>query len=123
MTIAATGVVAGDFTQILTDLTRTLSYKVVTITQNARTGDETTAFATASNVSAVFFLNDQKYLFDKDGLLAVGDAYIMAATTVGIKRYDQFTVDSKTYYVETVVRRHVAGVAMADYASCMLVTP
>lgn len=116
----ATGVVAGDFTQILADFTRTVSYKVVTKTTDGL-GNETNSFATAANQGVVFFKEDTRYIFDKEGLLQVGDAYIMAATSIGIKRYDQFTVDGFTYYIESVIRRYVAGVAMMDYGVCFLV--
>lgn len=120
--MADTGVVIDDFNQILADFTRTVSYKVVTKTVDAVTGDETSTYATASDVSLVFFKEDTRYIFDKEGLLQVGDAYIMAPTTTGIKRYDQFTVDGFTYYVENIVRRYVAGVAMMDYGVCFVVT-
>lgn len=120
MTIGETGVSTNDFAQIAADFNRTLSYQVVTkTTDNA--GVETSTYATASNVSAVFFLNDQKYLFDKDGLVEVGDAYIMAPTTTGIKRYDKFSVDGETFIIETIVRRTVAGTAMMDYGTCFKV--
>jgi hypothetical protein len=116
------GVSTNDFAQILSDFGRTLSYKVVTKTTDGMTGDETSTYASASNITAVFFKNDTRYLFDKEGLLQVGDAYIIAATTSGIKRYDQFTIDSITYYVESVVRRVVLGTTMMDYGTCFVVT-
>ena len=114
------GVSTNDFSQILADFTRTVSYKVVTKTTDGL-GSETSSFGSAANQGVVFFKEDTRYLFDKDGLLQVGDAYIMAATSVGIKRYDQFTVDGFTYYIENVIRRYIAGVAMMDYAVCFLV--
>lgn len=114
------GVSTNDFTQILADFTRTVSYKVVTKTTDGL-GNETSSYATASNVGVVFFKEDTRYLFDKEGLLQVGDAYVLVATSVGIKRYDQFTVDGFTYYIESVIRRVIAGVSMMDYAVCFLV--
>jgi hypothetical protein len=117
-----TGVSSSDFTQILNDFTRTVSYKVVTKTTDGMSGDETTTFATASDKGVVFFKEDTRYLFDKEGLLQVGDAYIIAPTSMGIKRYDQFTIDSTTYYIDSVVRRHVLATAMMDYAVCFVVT-
>lgn len=110
------GVAVDDFNQILSDFGRVVSYKVVTRTQDGMTGSETTSFAAASNVTLIFFLEDNRYVWDKEGLLEVGDAYIIAPTTTGIKRYDQLTVDGETYYIETVVRRTVLSTAMADYA-------
>lgn len=115
------GVVVGDFNQILADMGRTVSYSVVTRTTDAMTGSETTTFAVAANQTVIFFLEENRYIWDKEGLLEVGDAYIIAPTTLGIKRYDQFTVDSNTYYIENVIRRHVTTVSMADYAVCFKV--
>lgn len=116
-----TGVVVGDFTQIIGDYGRTVSYKVVTKTTDAITGTETSTFAAASDQTVIFFLEETRYIWDKEGLLQVGDAYIIAPTTSGIKRYDQFTIDSQTYYIENVTKRHVLGTAMCDYATCFKV--
>lgn len=119
--MANTGVVVDDFNQIFSDFSRVLSYKVVTKTTDALTGAETSTFAAASDVNAIFFLEQNRYIFDKEGLLSVGDAYIICPTTTGIKRYDQFTIDGKTYYIETVIRRHVLNTSMLDYATCFMV--
>lgn len=122
MTVQSDGVVAADFTQILNDMGRTLSYRVATKTTDGMTGEETTSYATAGNVTAIFYLEENRYIWDKEGLLEVGDAYIIAPTTAGIKRYDRFSIDGNTYYIETTLRRTVLGTAMADYAVCFLVT-
>ena len=119
--MACDGVSNSDFTEILSDMGTTLSYKICTRTQDAMTGEETTTFATASNVTAIFFLNDTRYVWDKEGLLEVGDAYIIAPTSTGIKRYDQFTVGGDTFYIENVTRRTVLTTAMADYGVCFKV--
>jgi hypothetical protein len=119
--MATTGVTSGDFDQIHSDFARTVSYQVVTKTINPTTGDETSSYSTSSNVDAIFFLQDKKYIFDKEGLLEVGDAYLIAKTSVGIKRYDKFTIDTQTYIIENVIRRHVTSVAMQDYAVCFKV--
>ena len=119
--MASSGVNIDDFAQILSDYGRVVSYKVVTITQDAITGSETTSFATAGNVTVVFFLEDNRYIWDKEGLLEVGDAYIIAPLTVGINRYDQFTIDGETYYIENITKRTVLKIAMADYGVCFKV--
>jgi hypothetical protein len=116
-----TGISTDDFTQILSDFTRTVSYKVVTITNDQITGDETTTFASASDTSVVFFKTDSRFMFDKEGLMEVGDAYIMVPLSKGIKRYDQFTIDGDTYYIDNVINRYVLGVEMFDYGVCFLV--
>lgn len=116
-----TGIVASEFTEILTDMGRTVSYKVVTRTQDGMTGEETTSFASASDQTVIFFLEENRYIWDKAGLLAVGDAYILAPPALAIKRYDQFTIDSQTYYIKNVTKRHVVGVAMLDAGTCFKV--
>jgi hypothetical protein len=84
-------------------------------------GDETSTFASASDVDVIFFKEDCRYIFDKEGLLQVGDAYIIAPTTQGIKRYDQFSIAGETYYIQNIIRRYVLGTLMSDYATCFLV--
>lgn len=115
------GITNDDFSQILTDMGRVVSYKVVTRTKDAITGEETTTYASAADKTVVFFLNDKRWIWDKEGLLDVGDAYIIAATSEGVKRYDQFTIDSQTFYVENVVRRTILDTAMCDYCVCFKV--
>lgn len=113
--VCAGGVSTDDFTQILTDMGRTVSYKVVTKTNNAETGTEVTTFAAAGDKTMIFFLEENRWVWDKEGLLEVGDAYIIAPIATGIKRYDQLTVDGDTYYIENVTRRTVLTTAMVDY--------
>jgi len=112
----ADGVSTADFTQILADLGRTVSYKVMTKTKDPTHGSETTTFAAASDQIVIFFLQENRYVWDKEGLLEVGDAYIIAPIALGIKRYDQVTVDGQTYYIENVTRRAVLQTTMCDYA-------
>lgn len=116
-----TGVVATEFTEILADMGVTVSYKVVTRTTDNMTGEETTAYASASNQTVIFFLEEDKYVWDKSGLIKKGDAYIIAPTSLAIKRYDQFTYNSQTYYIENVTQRKVTGVTMCDFANCFKV--
>lgn len=109
------GVVADDFTQILSDFGRSVTYQVVTRTQDAMTGEETTTFATGSSQTVIFFLQENRYIWDKEGLLSVGDAYIIAPTSLGIKRYDRVTVDGVVYFIENTIRRLVLQTTMQDY--------
>jgi hypothetical protein len=113
MTIG-TGVVTNDFAQILSDMGRTVSWKKVTKTTDPMTGSETSTFAAASNLTVVYFKEDQRYLWDPSGLVEVADAYVLY-TPGTISRYDQITVDSITYYVEEVIQRYVTTVSMVDY--------
>lgn len=122
MTIQSDGVVASDFTQILTDFGRSVSYQVVTKTTDPITGSELSSFAAAAPQTIIFFLEENRFVWDKEGLLAVGDAYIIAAPSLGIKRYDQLAVDGISYYIEDVTRRHVLQTSMVDYATLFKVT-
>jgi len=115
-----TGITNADFTAIHTDFKRTVSYQVLTKSVDGM-GNETSTFAAATNVDLVFFLEENRYIFDKEGLTEVGDAYIIAKTSVGIKRYDQFTLSGETYYIQNVIHRYVLGTAMCDYAVCFKV--
>jgi uncharacterized protein YllA (UPF0747 family) len=116
-----TGISTDDFFQIYNDFYRTVSYQANTKTVDGM-GNETSTFATATDVNLIYFKEDCRYLFDKEGLLQVGDSYILAKTTVGIQRYDRFTIDNISYYIENVIRRYVMGTAMFDYAVCYIVS-
>ena len=115
--MADTGVSVDDFQQILADMGRTVSYKVVTRSQDSITGSETTTFAAAVDVTAIFFLNENKYIWDKEGLVAVGDAYLIVPITFGAKRYDQVTIDGESYYVDNTRNRYVLTVGMQTYCT------
>lgn len=120
MTNTDIGITIADFQQVMDDLQRTISYQVSSKTTDGM-GNETTTFAAASNLLMVFYKNDTRYKFDKEGLTQIGDAYVMAPLTAGIKRYDRLTIDSNVYYIESVVRRYIGDVAMFDYGVLFLV--
>jgi len=120
--MADTGIVADDFSQILSDMGRVVSYQVVTKTTDGMSGTESSSYGTASDKTVVFFREDTRYIWDKEGLLQVGDAYIIAPTSIGVKRGDEFTIDSIKYFIESVIRRHVTSVSMQDFCTCFVVT-
>lgn len=116
------GVSAADFsTTILGDLGRTVSYQVVTRSTDAVTGEETTSYAAAANKTVVFFLEKNRWQWDKEGLLDAGDAYIIATPSEGIKRYDKFSIDGQEYVIDSVTNRDIVGVNMLDYGVCFKV--
>ena len=117
MTNTDTGVVAADFTQILNDMGRSVTHKVVTKTTDSLTGEETTSFATGTSQTVVFFLEENRYIWDNEGLLQVGDAYVIAPPALGFKRYDQIIIDSQTYYIENATSRHVLGTSMCTFCT------
>jgi len=101
-------------------MTRTLSYSVLSKTVDPVTGDEIITYVAAIDKSAVFFLEENRYLFDKEGLVEVGDAYIMFPTSFEPKRMDKFSIDGFTYLVKNVTKRYVTNVFMHWYAVCYL---
>jgi len=113
----STGISATDFSQIMQDYERTVSYSVVTKSVSGN-GEETSTYASPVNYSVIFFLQENRYIFDKEGLLAVGDCYLMAPISLGIKRYDKFTIDGETYIIQNTIERYVANVHMHTYAVC-----
>ena len=117
-----TGISVDDFeVVILGDMGRTVSYSVVTKTIDPMTGSEITTYAAASDKTVIFFLEKNKWQWDKEGLLEVGDAYIIAPTSYGIKRYDKFTIDGNSYYIDNVTRRHITTITMQDFGVCFKV--
>ena len=109
-----------DFDQILSDLKRTVSYLVLTKTIDPVTGDEIMTYAAGADKSVIFFLEENRYVFDKGGLVEVGDAYIMTDTDFEPKRMDRFTIDGFTYDVKNVSKRYVSDVHMHWFAVCYL---
>ena len=109
-----------DFDQILADMKRTVSYYVLSKTIDPVIGDEIITYATAVDKSVIFFLEENRYLFDKEGLVEVGDAYIMTDTDFEPKRMDKFSIDGFTYLVKNVTKRYVTNVFMHWYAVCYL---
>jgi len=120
--MSSTCVTVDDFNQILELQKRTVSYSINTKTTDPMTGSEISTFATASNKDVIFFVEEQRYMFDTEGLTQVGDAYLMAPTSIGIKRYDKFSIDGETFYIENVIKRYVMDVYMFDYGVCFKVT-
>lgn len=115
-----------DFEQILSDMGITVSYQVSTMTTDPLTGVETTSFAAAVSQVLVFFLKQNRNLWDKEGVLSVGDAYVIAPISTGIKRYDRFTVTNasgvnNSYYIDNITRRTVLTTDVSDFGVCFLV--
>lgn len=117
----AQGVSTADFTQIMNDLKRSVSYQVATKTLDSFNADETDSYASAVAKDVVFFNESLRFIFDKEGVLELGDAYIMAPTSEGIKRYDKFTIGGEGYYLKSVIKRTILQVLMFDIAVCFKV--
>ena len=113
----ALGITLDDWTQILNDLGRSITYYSVTKTVN-NLGEETTTMASPTTITAVFLLHNNKFNFDKFGVVEVGDAYMFSPLATNVKRYDKITIDGESYYIDNITRRYIAGIAMYD--SCTL---
>lgn len=113
---------ADDFAMILADMKVTLSYQSTTTTTDELSGNETNTYGEASNKDYIFFLNEKRYMFDKLGLVEVGDAYIMCRTTDTVNRYDKFSVGGRTYIVNNTYPLRVFEELSGYYAVCFLLT-
>lgn len=111
----------GHFTQILSDLGRTVSYSAVTITEDGY-GNRETTYAAGTDKTWIFLKRNQRYLFDKEGLVELGDAYIMIPNTDSISVFDRITMDGETYEVtgsggNPIMVRHFNGATAYKYAT------
>jgi len=66
-----------DFQEILTDFKRTISYEANSKSIDPMTGSEVDTFALPFDIDVIYFKEDCRYIFDKEGLTQVGDCYLM----------------------------------------------
>jgi hypothetical protein len=112
------GITSADFTQILNDLGRTISYQKATKTVDPMNGSEIVSYAAASNQVVAFFLNQHEWIWEQYGLIQVGDAYAIAPHSLGFGKLDKFTIDGDEYIIKEAEYRYVAGVLMHDFCTC-----
>ena len=86
-------------TSIIERLQRTVSYSVNTKTIHPISGEETLTAGTASSLSMVFYKTDQKWFFDKEGMVEGGDAFGVTSSTTTLSRDDKITTNSETFRV------------------------
>jgi len=92
------GVSSQDFSQIFSDLKRTVTYKTAAKTTSNITGTEKLTY-TDSTKNIVFLKRSQRFIFDREGIVELGDAYLMAPTTETIAKGDRVVVDGETYEI------------------------
>lgn len=115
----ALGIGVNETNEILSDWQRAVTLEVSTKSTTNITGSELESYATGSSVNVIFLKRELAYIFEKEGIVEKGDAYVICATAVGVKRYDRITVDSEKYLVENVIiRRAPDGTALFYY--CIL---
>jgi len=84
---------------IINRLKRSVSYSTNTRTIHPISGEETLTAATAADLSMVFYKTDQKWFFDKEGIVEGGDAFGVTSSTTTLTRDDKITTNSETFRV------------------------
>lgn len=101
------GVAQADFdVSIFPDWKVTVSRTPVTKTLDPISGDETLSDGTPANIDVIFLRRSQKWMFDKEGLIEGGDAYILAKSTTSLNKEDKITYNGDTYRVQDLIIRY-----------------
>lgn len=102
------GITSLDFTEIWNDLKRSVTYRTMSKATSNITGTEEFTYSDSTE-SIVFLKRNQRFIFDREGIVELGDAYIMAPNTLAIQKGDRVVVDSETYEITpmdlTVIRK------------------
>jgi hypothetical protein len=112
------GVSNADFTQILTDLSGTITYQQFTGSTDTIYGGTTYTFASDSTKSWVFFKRGSKIDLIKYGIIEQGDAYVIMPTTDSIVFRDRIVYNSEKFEYTpecTEVLRMINGVSLFRY--------
>lgn len=115
------GVLVNDFLKgPLKDWGIDVSYEAPTVTIANSTGKRTITYATAVTIRAVFKERKRRDNLTRDGLIELGDAFIMAKTTDGILQWGRITHGSKLYIIQEVHVRPDHDNPMFHFAECYL---
>ena len=113
------GITAADFTgAALADLGRTVVRNVATKTTGNISGKPVFSYGSNTDITGVFLKKTMGYKWQKEGLLADADAYLLVATTTTVTVDDKITVDAETYLVHNVIIRKWGSTPM--FRSCAL---
>jgi len=103
----AQGVQASDFSDIIfEDWKRQVTRTPVTKITDPITGDETLSDGSTEDIYVIFLKRKTKWMFDKEGLIEGGDAYVMTLPNQTINKDDKITINSETYRVQDVIVRN-----------------
>jgi len=102
--MAVTFVKANWADQIIDRLARTVTHIPVTKTTDNIYGNETLTDGSSVSISGVFLKIADKWMFDEQGKVEGGDAYLMVKDTVTISVDDKITVDSETYRIGDILK-------------------
>ena len=84
---------------IVNRLSRSVTVKTVTKTTHPISGEETLTEATGTALSMVFYKTDQKWMFDKEGLVEGGDAFGVTSSPDSLSKNDKIEVNSEVFRV------------------------
>ena len=88
---------------IINRLKRNVSVSSNTTTIHPISGEETLTAATATTVSMVFYKSEQKWYFDKEGMVEGGDAFGVTSSTTTLSRNDTITSGSESFRVHDLI--------------------
>jgi hypothetical protein len=101
------GIETEDFSDnIYTDWATSMTLTTTTTAIDNITGDETLTSSTTATISAVFLRKEQRWNFDKEGLLQEGDAYIMTLPSQTLNKDDVITANNANYRVQDIITRY-----------------
>lgn len=112
------GISSADFTQILTDLSGTITYQQFTGPTDAIYGGTTYTFASDATKSWVFFKHGSKIDLAKFGIIEQAEAYLIMPATDSIYFLDRIVYNSEKfeYTPECIeVLRMINGVSLFKY--------
>jgi len=89
----------------------------VTKTTSNSYGDETLTEGTAESINVYFTVYSDDWIYDKEGNIRGGNAYIMCKSTQTINLDDKITYQSIDYRVKNVIKRYVGGVCVFQDAN------
>jgi len=118
------GVSLDDFNAVVNDLARTITYKTATKRTSNITGTEEKTY-TDSSITAVVFKERQRFVFDPEGIMENGDAYIMVSTSQALNKGDRVVFDGETYEItpaDKTIMRKFGGTDLFHFATLRLMT-
>lgn len=89
------------FSKALDDFGRAVTWKQATISYDNITGDESISLSAGTAKTWIFHKRTQKYIITKEGVVELGDAYVMLPPADSIAIRDQVVCDGETYEVTT----------------------
>lgn len=116
----ALGTSTSEFNEILSDQKVSVTYGVVTRIIDPIYGQTTSSTYTTSAKEWIFFKRSSDISLKAYGIVEVGDAYVIMATTDSISFGDQVTYNSETFeYTPDCkeVYRYVGSIALFKYYS------